>query len=122
LNRLQNAVTVAGVPMSEALTHDVMGNIASLNRDNTGIKTYNYYNLGNSNKLESVSGLTIQDYEYDANGNAKKDGLSGVSLTYNYLNLPATALIRDNFGTNNYTGYNGNKLTSISGFTNSNYA
>ncbi|KIA95235.1 hypothetical protein OC25_07950 [Pedobacter kyungheensis] len=68
-----------------------MGNITSLNRDNTGIKTYNYYNLGNSNQLQSVSGLTIQDYEYDANGNAKKDGLSGVSLTYNYLNLPATA-------------------------------
>ncbi|MCX2496431.1 RHS repeat-associated core domain-containing protein, partial [Pedobacter sp. PF22-3] len=27
----------------------------------------------------------------------------------------------DNFGTNNYIGYNGNRLTSISGFTNSNY-
>jgi len=32
-----------------------------------------------------------------------------------------TSLTCDNFGTNNYTGYNGNRLTAISGFTNSNY-
>ncbi|KIA95212.1 hypothetical protein OC25_07830 [Pedobacter kyungheensis] len=28
---------------------------------------------------------------------------------------------RDNLAANSYTGYNGNKLTSISGFTNSTY-
>ena len=32
-----------------------------------------------------------------------------------------TSLSRDNFGTNNYTGYTGNQLTQISGFTNSSY-
>nr|WP_315424198.1 RHS repeat-associated core domain-containing protein [uncultured Pedobacter sp.] len=78
--------------MSEALTYDVMGNIASLNRDATGAKVYNYYNSGSSNRLQSVSGLTTQNYEYDANGNATKDGLNGFSLSYNYLNLPATAV------------------------------
>ncbi|KIA95233.1 hypothetical protein OC25_07940 [Pedobacter kyungheensis] len=31
------------------------------------------------------------------------------------------SLTRDGFGTNSYTGYNGNKLTNISGFTNSTY-
>ncbi|MDQ0639854.1 RHS repeat-associated protein [Pedobacter sp. W3I1] len=92
LNRLETAATVAGVPMSESLTYDVMGNIASLNRDGGGARTYNYYNSGNSNRLQSVSGLTTQDYEYDANGNATKDGLNGFRLTYNYLNLPATAV------------------------------
>jgi RHS repeat-associated protein len=92
LNRLGTAATVAGVSMSEALTYDVMGNIASLNRDGAGIKTYNYYNSGSSNRLQSVTGLTTQNYEYDANGNATKDGLSGITLTYNYLNLPATAI------------------------------
>ena len=92
LNRLGSAATTAGVSMSEALTYDVMGNIASLSRDGAVAKIYNYYNSGNSNKLQSVSGLTTQDYEYDANGNATKDGLSGISLTYNYLNLPATAV------------------------------
>jgi len=92
LNRLGSAATTAGVSMSEALTYDVMGNIASLNRDGAGVKVYNYYNSGSSNRLQSVSGLTTQDYEYDANGNATKDGLSGISLTYNYLNLPATVV------------------------------
>jgi RHS repeat-associated protein len=92
LNRLGTAATVVGVPMSEALTYDVMGNIASLNRDGNGAKVYNYYDLGNSNRLQSVSGLTVRDYEYDDNGNATKDGLNGISLTYNYLNLPATAI------------------------------
>ncbi len=92
LNRLGSAATVAGVSMSEALTYDVMGNIASLNRDGAGAKVYNYYNLGNSNRLLSVGGLTLRDYEYDANGNATKDGLNGFNLTYNYLNLPETAV------------------------------
>ena len=92
LNRLGTAATVAGVSMSEALTYDVMGNIASLNRDGAGAKVYNYQNSGNSNRLQSVSGLTTQNYEYDANGNATKDGLSGIGFTYNYLNLPATAV------------------------------
>jgi YD repeat-containing protein len=31
------------------------------------------------------------------------------------------SLTRDNFGTNTYSGYSGNQLTGISGFTNSNY-
>jgi len=33
-----------------------------------------------------------------------------------------SSLTRDNFGTNNYSGYDDNRLTVISGFTNSNYA
>jgi hypothetical protein len=45
--------------MSEALTYDVMGNIKSLNRDNAGIKTYNY---DAGNKLKNVSSLTLRDY------------------------------------------------------------
>ncbi|MBB6238789.1 RHS repeat-associated protein [Pedobacter sp. AK013] len=92
LNRLGSAATAAGVSMSEALTYDVMGNIASLNRDGAGARVYNYQNSGSSNRLQSVSGLTAEDYEYDANGNAIKDGLNGFSLTYNYLNLPAMAI------------------------------
>jgi len=68
-----------------------LGNL-SANRDGAGAKIYNYQNSGSSNRLQSVSGLTVQDYEYDANGNTTKDGLNGISLTYNYLNLPATAV------------------------------
>ncbi|MDQ0966809.1 RHS repeat-associated protein [Flavobacterium sp. W4I14] len=123
LNRLGTAATVAGVSMSEALTYDVMGNITSLNRDGTGAKVYNYYNLGNSNRLQSVSGLTVKDYEYDANGNAKKDGLSGVSLTYNYLNLPDTAIRLTGMPVNlSYTyDASGNKLAKNSNGSVRNY-
>jgi len=123
LNRLGSAATVAGVSMSEALTYDVMGNIASLNRDGNGAKVYNYENSGNSNRLQSVSGLTVQDYEYDANGNAKKDGLSRISLTYNYLNLPVTAIRTTDMPVNLSYTYDatGNKLVKNSNGSVRNY-
>ncbi|MFD2581590.1 DUF6443 domain-containing protein [Pedobacter vanadiisoli] len=44
----------------------------------------------------------------------------GEAISYDVMGN-ITSLTRDNFGTNNYTGYNGNRLTSISGFTNSSY-
>ncbi|MBB6238791.1 RHS repeat-associated protein [Pedobacter sp. AK013] len=120
LNRLETAVTVAGVSMSEALTYDVMGNIKSLNRDNNGIKTYNY---DSGNQLKNVSGLTLEDYEYDANGNATKDGLNKISLTYNYLNLPATATRTTGTAVNLAYTYDaaGNKLARNSNGTIRNY-
>ncbi|WP_443946650.1 hypothetical protein ACJVDH_05975 [Pedobacter sp. AW1-32] len=71
--------------MSEVLAYDVMGNITNLNRDGTA-RDYSY----SGNRLNSVSGLTGA-YGYDANGNATTDGRNGMALTYNNLNLPATA-------------------------------
>lgn len=76
--------------MSEVWSYDRMGNIATLNRDNTGQMTYSYQDGGFSSRLEAVSGLT-GGYGYDANGNATLDGRNGVSLGYNHLNLPVTA-------------------------------
>jgi len=85
LNRLLSG-TSTGIVMSEILTYDVMGNIASLNRNGT-LGTYAY----TGNKLNQVTGgLATGLYTYDANGNAKIDGRTAVSLTYNQLNLPAT--------------------------------
>nr|WP_199081963.1 DUF6443 domain-containing protein [Pedobacter sp. ASV19] len=85
LNRLLSG-TSTGIVMSEILTYDVMGNIASLNRNGT-LGTYAY----TGNKLNQVTGgLATGLYSYDANGNAKIDGRTGVTLTYNQLNLPAT--------------------------------
>lgn len=87
LNRLKSGVST-GVNMSEYLTYDVMGNIASMNRDGaTG--TYNY--LGNRLNNISAGALATGIYQYDENGNATFDGRTGVSLTYNVLNLPVTA-------------------------------
>ncbi|WP_461791793.1 DUF6443 domain-containing protein [Pedobacter sp.] len=83
LNRLLNA-TATG--MAEQLVYDVMGNIASLNRDNTGARAYSYV----GNRLQSVAGLT-GSYGYDANGNATTDGRTGTTLSYNHLDLPQAA-------------------------------
>ena len=52
--------------------------------------------------------------------NAAAGNNLGEAINYDVMGN-ITSLTRDNFGTNNYTGYNGNKLTSISGFTNSTY-
>ncbi|MCJ0742829.1 RHS repeat domain-containing protein [Pedobacter montanisoli] len=89
-DRLNRLTTAAATGMSEVISYDVMGNITSLNRDNAGAKTYNYENGGLSNRLSSVTGLTGTNYQYDGNGNATTDGRNGVTLSYNYLNLPST--------------------------------
>ncbi|SMC74836.1 DUF6443 domain-containing protein [Pedobacter africanus] len=86
LNRLKSGVST-GVVMSEYLTYDLMGNIASMNRDGAGASTYSY----TGNKLNSISGaLTTGGYVYDLNGNATTDGRKGVTIGYNILNLPST--------------------------------
>lgn len=56
-----------------------MGNIQSLNRNGTGAKEYRYVNGSISNQLKSVAGLTVRDYEYDANGPIG-DGKLGIEL------------------------------------------
>ncbi|WP_316841947.1 RHS repeat-associated core domain-containing protein [Pedobacter gandavensis] len=78
-----------GVVMSEVLSYDDMGNISSLNRDGKGVSAYSY----TGNRLNKVTGdtLTTDLYQYDLNGNAVFDGRNKVQLTYNQLNLPATA-------------------------------
>ncbi|MCJ0743874.1 DUF6443 domain-containing protein [Pedobacter montanisoli] len=86
-DRLNRLTAAAATGMSEVISYDVMGNITSLDRDNAGAKTYNYTN---GNQLQNIPGLTGTDYQYDGNGNATTDGRNGVTLSYNYLNLPST--------------------------------
>ncbi|RQO65399.1 hypothetical protein DBR40_23895, partial [Pedobacter sp. KBW01] len=45
----------------------------------------------------------------------------GETISYDVMGN-ITSLTRDNFGTYNYTGYDGNRLTAISGFTNGTYS
>jgi len=86
LDRLTSAIS-AGVAMSETVSYDPMGNISSLVRDGLS-GTYNY----NGNQLSGVTGtFSTGSYGYDANGNAIVDGRAGVVLSYNILDLPATA-------------------------------
>ncbi|WP_199141941.1 RHS repeat domain-containing protein, partial [Pedobacter sp. ASV12] len=74
------------------LSYDAMGNIASLSRfDGTTTKTGTYSYAGN--QLTGITGgaLAAGAYTYDGNGNATTDGRNGVTLAYNYLNLPVSA-------------------------------
>ncbi|MFC1225366.1 DUF6443 domain-containing protein [Pedobacter sp. BG31] len=86
LNRLTSSGKTTGA-MSENLNYDVMGNIWKMSRDGSPMNQYNY----TGNRLSSIDNLTQKFYVYDDNGNAKVDGRNGMELTYNYLNLPATA-------------------------------
>ncbi|QRQ61115.1 DUF6443 domain-containing protein [Sphingobacterium multivorum] len=90
LNRLKSGVST-GTVMSEALTYDDMGNIRTLIRDNGTAITYSYNNNNKSNRLATLSGGLIGTFIYDLNGNTTKDR-TGMTLTYNYLNLPKTVI------------------------------
>ncbi|AFD06626.1 RHS repeat domain-containing protein [Solitalea canadensis] len=100
LNRLTSAVSTSNL-LNETLTYDVMGNILSLNRTGAGYgnTTYDYVKNGvNGNQLQSIAGNIIASYGYDVNGNLLTDSKKGITLTYNYLNLPNTVT-----GTQNIT-------------------
>jgi hypothetical protein len=80
--------------MGEILTYDVMGNITSMARYNGTTIELGTYSYSNGNQLEKITsgGLaTLVDYVYDVNGNSTRDGRKNTALTYNQLNLPATA-------------------------------
>lgn len=117
LNRLLKASSI-GVIMSEEISYDGMGNILSMNRDNLGLNEYSY----SGNRLNKVSNgpLATGMYQYDVNGNATKDGRNEVQLTYNHLNLPATATKTDLNLSYTYSA-EGAKLKKVSNGTVRNY-
>eukprot|EP01132_Coremiostelium_polycephalum_P011126 gene11126-13624_t len=83
------------------------GNISSQVYDNNGANTFNY-SYDNLNRLTmaatTAAGKNLgETISYDVMGNI-------------------SSLTRAGFGTNSYTGYTGNRLTAISGFTNGTYA
>ena len=90
LNRLKSGVST-GTVMSEVLTYDDMGNIKTLIRDSGTTISYSYNNNNKSNQLASLSGGFTGTFVYDGNGNATKDR-TGMTLSYNFLNLPKTAV------------------------------
>jgi len=73
----------------KSLAYDFNGNIKRLIRTNSAasnIADYTYTYSGN--KLTNINSGTA--YTYDLNGNTTLDGLRGVSIAYNILNLPKT--------------------------------
>ncbi|MBO9675448.1 MAG: RHS repeat-associated core domain-containing protein, partial [Sphingobacteriaceae bacterium] len=85
LSRLTSG-TSTGIYMSEVLNYDNMGNINQLGRNGGAMNQY-YYNGNRLDRIDNVAGT----YAYDANGNATVDGRTGMSLSYNLLNLPSGA-------------------------------
>ncbi|UEG55322.1 RHS repeat-associated core domain-containing protein [Mucilaginibacter daejeonensis] len=113
LNRLLSGIASG---MGETLSYDGMGNIQTLQRDGTS-RNYTYYNNGQSNQLRSVSGLTLTDYVYDANGDAATDGRLNKTIIYNLLNLPESYS-----GGPSYTYLaNGQKIRKVSGGVTTDY-
>ena len=86
------ATWTANAKYKEAIgSYDTAGNILSLQRYNaSGALLHNYaYTYGhttNGYALTKVSGSA--DFLYDADGNMTKDGMTGVQIEYNILNLP----------------------------------
>lgn len=72
LKRLKDGNSANG-NMREQLDYDDMGNITLLKRDDHTTGTIYSYT---GNRLKSLSGAitTVQDYDYDANGNARPYG------------------------------------------------
>lgn len=83
LNRLTGS-TASG--LGEQISYDVMGNLTQMVREGHGTNNYTAYT---GNQLTTISGFTNGSYTYDANGNMKT-GPGGLSLDYNYLNLPVS--------------------------------
>lgn len=85
LNRLTVAASTQGA-LDEQISYDQMGNITQLVRGGTGGGTLTYSGY-EGNQLKTVTGYSARSYLYDANGNARSDGM-GKNITYNMLNLP----------------------------------
>ncbi|WP_348619721.1 DUF6443 domain-containing protein [Pedobacter lusitanus] len=107
LNRLTGAVSPG---LGENIIYDVMGNIKMLNREGQAINNYSGYT---GNQLTKIEGATNSTYSYDSNGNLITDSGKGITLTYNYLNLPEKVTGNK---TLSYTyDATGNKLRKTSG-------
>ena len=98
------SLTLKADHYNEQLTYDEMGNIKTLKRKSGGTSlddlVYDYKNGVNSNTLLAVTDNSsnaggfyddnkpIDDYTYDGNGNLTQDKNKGLTINYNFLNLP----------------------------------
>ncbi|CAM4121194.1 RHS repeat-associated core domain-containing protein [Pedobacter westerhofensis] len=111
-DRLNRLTTAASPNLGESIAYDVMGNVTSLSREGYGTNTYSGYA---GNQLTQISGFTNSSYAYDANGNLQTDSQKGITIGYNYLNLPNAI---SGSKTISYTyDASGNKLRKASSLT-----
>jgi len=73
----------------QSIGYDSNGNINALTR--TGAQAAGLSYTYSGNRLTSLTkDGTPYSYAYDSNGNTTTDGLRGMTISYNYLNLPNT--------------------------------
>jgi RHS repeat-associated protein len=108
-DRLNRLTTAASPNLGESVAYDVMGNITSITREGYGTNNYNGYA---GNQLTQITGFTNSSYVYDANGNLKNDSQKGITIDYNYLNLPSA--ISGSKAINYTYDASGNKLRKVS--------
>ncbi len=79
----------SGSNNEQAISYDSNGNITSLTRTGTqpAVMSYSY----SENRIASVTrdGIT-HPYTHDSNGNVTTDGIRGMNIDYNHLDLPVT--------------------------------
>ncbi len=109
VNRLTSGVSDEN--FNEVLTYDVMGNIKTLKRNLADLNTYAYTD---GNRLAGITGANPGTYHYDDNGNVDIDGVKGVNISYNYLNLPVTITKGANQMQNTWLA-TGNKIKKVVG-------
>jgi len=109
LNRLKAGNSTAGYSET-GITYDEMGNILTLSRENKGSLSYYGYD---GNRLTGLSGYKNGTFDYDANGNMKIDGMRGLEIGYNFLNLPES--ITGNRTVTYTYDAKGGKLKKVSG-------
>ena len=73
--------------VEKGLAYDRNGNIRTLQRTADGTTTDNFSYTYAGNRLSALSGTTSGTYAYDANGNMVRDGVNGLDISYNKLNL-----------------------------------
>jgi len=73
----------------QSIGYDLNGNINALTSTRAQAAGLSYTYSGNRLTSLTKDG-TGYSYSYDSNGNTTTDGLRGMSISYNYLNLPST--------------------------------
>lgn len=73
--------------VEKGLTYDRNGNILTLQRTAGGTMPDNFSYTYTGNRLSALAGTASGTYDYDANGNMTRDGVSGLNISYNRLNL-----------------------------------
>lgn len=73
--------------VEKGITYDRNGNIMTLQRTADEATNDNLSYTYTGNRLSALSGTTSGTYTYDANGNMTHDGINGLDVSYNKLNL-----------------------------------